>query len=984
MAFIVGNSTAQTLTGTEAADTIQGLGGTDRLFGLGGKDILFGGSGNDLLAGGTDDDILFGGSGVDSASYADATGPVVVNLGTGSSSGPDGADSFRSIEGIFGSAFDDRLTGNAGDNFLRGLQGNDTLDGGPGLDIAAYPDATGPITANLATGLVTGGSGSDVLISIEGVYGSTFADILTGSAQDDFLQGDLGNDIMDGGPGFDTVRYSLSPAGVTVNLATGTATGGEGNDTLSGFEAISGSPFGDTLIGNSAKNTLSGVDGDDRLAGGLGDDTLDGGAGTDFADYSGASAGVTVNLATRTSSGSDGVDTLISIEGVFGSEFADQLIGSDGQDYFRPRGGNDTIDGAGGKDWIWYVDSTIAVTADLGAGFATLADGSRDTFVNIEAISGSLVADNIIGSAGDDEIGGYLGDDKLTGGAGFDTLYYRSTSAVVVNLATGKASGGDGNDTIAEFEAIVGSDFNDTLIGNSLSNTLNGRAGDDTLNGGDGIDTATYVNAASGVTVNLSTGTATGGDGSDTLLSIENLVGSGFDDALTGDAGVNVFSGGAGNDVFEGKGGQDTLDGGNGIDFTSYANASASVSVNLATGVVTGPDGSDILISIEGVFGSPFADTLTGSEVLNFLRGNGGDDILDGGADNDFADYRGATGPVQVNLATGRSAGADGVDTLISIEAIRGSAFDDTLIGDAGPNIIRGGGGNDSIDGAGGEDWIELFNAPNGVFVDLIEGTAVGEGNDTLVGIEDIRGSLFDDWLKGSAGANVLRGDGGDDLLDGRGGLDTALFAGARAGFTVAKVRNLFVVNDLTDAEGTDELSSIEQLRFSDISLPLVNLPRTRGPEYGKDKGFLFDGVYYLLANQNLAGTTTLETALDSYLNTGAAQHRAPNSWFDAAYYSARWPDLTALQLDDATLFLHYNLFGVWEGRSAGPKFDRFDGNRYLAENPDVAGYVDANLPAFLGSRSNGAIAHFIIYGAEELRVAHDTNGAVVDMGYVV
>ncbi len=984
MAFLVGNSTAQTLNGTESDDTIQGLAGGDRLFGLGGNDILFGGSANDILAGGTGDDFLFGGSGADSASYANATGAVVVNLGTGTSSGPDGADSFRSIEAIYGSAFSDLLIGDSGDNFLNGLLGDDTLDGGAGLDVAIYFEATGPINANMATGVITGAAGSDVLVRIEGLYGSPFADVLTGDAQDNTLQGDLGDDILDGGAGFDTVRYASSPASVTVNLATGTSTGGQGADTLTRFEAIYGSVFADTLIGDSAKNTLTGFDGDDVLAGGSADDTLDGSAGTDHADYSGASAGMTVNLATRTSSGPDGADILISIEGVIGSDFADQLTGSEAQDFFRPRGGNDTIDGAGGKDWIWYTDSTIPITADLGAGFLTLPDGSRDTFISIEAIAGSLAGDTIIGSAGDDEISGYQGDDKLTGGLGFDTLYYRANSAVVVNLATGKASGGDGNDTIAEFEAIVGSGFNDTLTGDALANTLNGRTGNDALDGGAGIDTATYVQSGGGVAANLATGTATGADGSDTLANIENLVGSNSDDTLTGDAGVNVLSGGGGNDVFEGKGGQDTLDGGGGTDFTSYASAGASVSVNLATGVVVGPDGSDTLISIEGVFGSPFADTLTGSDVLNFLRGNGGDDILDGGADNDYADYRAATGPVQVDLATGRSAGADGVDTLINMESIRGSAFDDTLSGDAGPNVIRGGGGNDAIDGAGGDDWVELFNAGNGVFVDLIAGTAAGEGSDTLANIENIRGSQFDDWLKGSDTGNVLRGDAGDDLLDGRDGADSAMFLGTRASFSVAKVRDLFVVDDLTDAEGTDWLSSVERLQFGDVSLPLVNLPRARAPEYGQDKGFLFDGVYYLLANQALGATLTLETALDNYMNIGGSQHLAPNSWFDAAYYAARWPDLAALQLPDATLFLHYNLFGVWEGRSAGPKFDRFDGNRYLTENTDVAEYVDANLPAFLGSRSNGAIAHFLIYGAPESRVAYDTDGALVDMGYVL
>jgi hypothetical protein len=93
---------------------------------------------------------------------------------------------------------------------------------------------------------------------------------------------------------------------------------------------------------------------------------------------------------------------------------------------------------------------------------------------------------------------------------------------------------------------------------------------------------------------------------------------------------------------------------------------------------------------------------------------------------------------------------------------------------------------------------------------------------------------------------------------------------------------------------------------------------------------------------------------------------------------AARWPDLGALGLDDATLFRHYNRFGVWEGRSPGPAFDRFDGERYLRENPDVAAYVDAHLPDFLGSRRNGAIAHFLLYGAPEGRLAYDEAGAPV------
>jgi len=119
--------------------------------------------------------------------------------------------------------------------------------------------------------------------------------------------------------------------------------------------------------------------------------------------------------------------------------------------------------------------------------------------------------------------------------------------------------------------------------------------------------------------------------------------------------------------------------------------------------------------------------------------------------------------------------------------------------------------------------------------------------------------------------------------------------------------------------------------------------------------------------------------AFQHYLQVGAAQERAPNEWFDADFYRTKYEDLSGGGLDDATLFMHYNLYGVFEGRSPGPMFERFDGDRYLAENPDVAAYVHANVSAFLGSTSNGAIAHFMIYGADEQRPAFDDSGQLID-----
>ena len=257
-------------------------------------------------------------------------------------------------------------------------------------------------------------------------------------------------------------------------------------------------------------------------------------------------------------------------------------------------------------------------------------------------------------------------------------------------------------------------------------------------------------------------------------------------------------------------------------------------------------------------------------------------------------------------------------------------------------------------------------------------------GADTLSACEGVSGSAYGDTLTGSAGDNTLQGNAGDDRLEGGAGVDTAVYEGVAATFSFARSGTQWILHDVSASEGTDTLTGIERLEFADKTLELVNLPRTGVPAYGVNPGFLFDAVYYLLDNTALVPTVTRETALQHYFSTGAAQGLDPNSWFDPVYYANRWADLKPLNLDDATLFMHYNLYGVWEGRSAGPKFDTFDGNRYLTDNPDVAAYVDAFIGDFLGSRTNGAIAHYVIYGSGEQRAAFDTAGVQIDLGYVL
>ncbi|HTQ15239.1 MAG TPA: hypothetical protein VMH86_15310 [Rhizomicrobium sp.] len=125
-------------------------------------------------------------------------------------------------------------------------------------------------------------------------------------------------------------------------------------------------------------------------------------------------------------------------------------------------------------------------------------------------------------------------------------------------------------------QILNGQGGDDVLFGEAGNDTLDGGLGNDTLNGGTGNDTALYSDATSSVTVNLASGTAVGGAGTDLLTSIENVTGSNFNDVLTGDSGNNTLIGGAGNDVLTGGLGSDTLYGGLGADhfvFTSIADS---------------------------------------------------------------------------------------------------------------------------------------------------------------------------------------------------------------------------------------------------------------------------------------------------------------------------------------------------------------------------------------------------------------------------
>lgn len=112
---------------------------------------------------------------------------------------------------------------------------------------------------------------------------------------------------------------------------------------------------------------------------------------------------------------------------------------------------------------------------------------------------------------------------------------------------------------------------------------------------------------------------------------------------------------------------------------------------------------------------------------------------------------------------------------------------------------------------------------------------------------------------------------------------------------------------------------------------------------------------------------------LQHYVEQGAANGYKPNAWFDPAFYRAQYSDVQSLAEGD--LLVHYAKFGVNEGRAPTTELASFDGSRYLRDNPDVAAYVNANINSFGGSQTNGAIAHYVKFGANEGRQGYQVDG---------
>jgi VCBS repeat-containing protein len=588
---------------------------------------------------------------------------------------PDGSGIGNTINGTEGN---DTLTGTASNDFINGLGGNDKISGQAGDDQ------------------------------------------LYGGAGDDTLNGELGNDKLDGGDGND---------GLNGGDGNDQLNGGDGVDRLDGGignDVLNGSAGNDTLSDNQGSNSFYGGDGDDTISfynASLSQAVIDGGAGNDtiIVDY------LNANQTITTGSGTDTVR-------LTGPGTTSVLSITD----FTPGKGGDVFDIAG---LISSSSGLPSNTDPFGAGLLRLVQNGanaelqwdsngatggavwRSVVVFQNTTASSLTTDNftpaynpdgsglgptINGTEGNDTLTGALNNDTINGLGGDDTL-----------------NGGDGNDQ------LNGGDGNDKLNGQVGNDVLNGGAGNDTLDdglgsnslyGGDGDDTIVLYN------LSLSQAVIDGGAGNDNFnLSYLNVnqtitTGSGSDTIHvynpggiggTGVIFVTDFTPGKGGDVFDIAGLINSSSGlpantdpfGTGFlrVVQNGANAELQWDSNGATGgavwrtVVVfqnstasnltadnfspayNPDGTGLGATINGTEGN---DTLTGALNNDTINGLGGDDTLNGGDGND-----------QLN-------GGDGNDKLngqFGNDVLDGGAGNDTLDDNQGSNSFYGGDGNDTI-----------------------------------------------------------------------------------------------------------------------------------------------------------------------------------------------------------------------------------------------------------------------------------------------
>ncbi|SPJ31513.1 calcium-binding protein [Falsiruegeria mediterranea] len=461
--------------------------------------------------------------------------------------------------------------------------------------------------------------------------------------------------IFDDGPlGSNTGRMEIGPVRFELGVDPVVADGTTGNDSLQGDDGndtLRGLDGDDTLIGLNGRDLLDGGAGVDRMEGGASDDRyivdnaadliveLLGGGARDLAE---ASVDYTLpdhverlllsGTGNLNGTGNAGHNVLI---GNAGDNHLQGLAGDDWLD--AGPGGDDTLDGGAGTDMasFWQVPPAAQVwqttlDLDLATGMAT-AQADSFELIGIENVTGTSGRDILRGDGGDNLLRGLTGDDWLQGRGGNDTLeggngidtasYANAAARLVADLGAGVVRSGTDEDQLISIEGLRASRFSDVITTGNGPTYISAKEGHDwivagygvdVIDGGRHIDTVSYAGANLGISASLKNGRGwTGAATGDRYAGVENLTGTGYGDALSGDDGRNHLRGLDGNDALFGYGGHDVLIGGtgddmlfggNGTDRAVFAGDLADYTITRTSEreiTVVGADGIDQLDSVE-------------------------------------------------------------------------------------------------------------------------------------------------------------------------------------------------------------------------------------------------------------------------------------------------------------------------------------------------------------------------------------------------
>jgi Ca2+-binding RTX toxin-like protein len=699
---------------------------------------------------------------------------------------------------IWGGNGVDTINGGDGDDIIDGGDGNDDIDGGDGTEFIDESD-NGTDSMIVVLSNITGVGYIENTVTGEIDTVDNIENITTSEGDDTFSIGDSDANIIDAASGTDTLTI-LNAVSITISRNV------SGDITVTDHSTTVGN---DSYL-NVEQVNVSGTSGDDTF---IMDDELDNiidgqGGTSNKVDYSLVTAVINVNVlsagTTITSTGI-GNDTIINIQDITTGDEDDIFIIEENSE-------DNVLDGDDGNDTATYTAAgTISATNSSSSILIQVSGSDTDQLDNFETV-------NFVGSTGDDTFlindsndNTIDGSSESTGGDTYDTSFTNGSILVTISDTVTAVGTAIGTDTLVDIENIVTGDGADTFVintdvagtyfldaGATLGNTFefvgSGAAEVYVTIQSDGtndlLDFSEFENA---IDIDLSDTTTEQTVATNLYITfdsfIDDVIGTDYDDTITGNSGLNNISGGAGNDTINisGTAGADVIDGGTGDDTVNYLTASDAISATIGSGgmsvQISGTSDVQTITNVENISGTNNDDTFyISGAVSTTINAQGGTDAVD---------YSGLGDAINVDLSTGvgNVSGTSSSDdhTLQDVEDVMGSLYDDnivgndsnnTLSGNNGDDIIQGNGGDDTIDGGSGSDTVSYVDATiAGVNVDLDAGSSSSkgggsEGSDTLTSIENVSGSDFFDTISGSSGSNVLYGNGGADEIYGGAGAD--------------------------------------------------------------------------------------------------------------------------------------------------------------------------------------------------------------------